>query len=181
MLRCIPPDLQGGKFDEKALTRNDNTKLDGPGTDRLIGLYVLGSTSLIILSGSAMGPCSVQKRWSFAWQILGLASDICVAAVIKNISDRWPSEVKEWSPSKWLTIASLLMLCAGGVMVYVAYWLTGTGYYPTKAKRVKLLEVISTDGQVEQRDVTNENQEEFPLVQQHHPLSIRFLYEMYRS
>lgn len=136
--------IHGGKFDKNSMTAVDNTRLDGPGIDFLVTLYVLGSIALFVLATGVAGPCAVQRRWNFAGQTVGLLVDASTAIVTKAVCDRWPSNATGWSPNKFLTAASLLMLCSSGVMLYTAFWLSGTGWHPLPKKATKYIRVSST-------------------------------------
>jgi len=81
------------------MTAADKTKLDGPGVEFAVLLYLFGAISvsdlfsfallfklmkpssvthfpllsqLIVLTSNAIGPCSMKRRWSFALQCFGL-------------------------------------------------------------------------------------------------------------
>jgi len=67
-------------------------------------------------------------------QTMALAIDGTVALLVKAVCDQWPGQARDSSPCKWLTISSLLSLSAAAVLLYTAYWLSGTGWRPPKKK-----------------------------------------------
>ena len=54
--------------------------------------------------------------------------------VVKRVYDLWPVNVVEWSPTRWLNVAAVLLVSASAVLLYASYWLSGTGWFPPKPK-----------------------------------------------
>lgn len=141
--------IHGWKFDRNALTANNNIKLDGPGPGHVYALFVLTSISLLFLSSNVAGPCSLYRRWNFAGQCFGFVGEVALASVTKNVCDQWPPDAKEWSPNIFLEASALLVLIAGGAMVYTTFYISGSGWNPLPKKRVEYLRITTTEDGVD--------------------------------
>jgi len=104
----------------------------------------------------------MERRWSFLLQMASLTLEGTIAIIVKVIVDMWPTHAIEWSPGKWLTIASLLMVSSSIAMLYGAYYISGTGWKPTKKKKLKLLTTLTT-GETVQLDERDDQDEEETL------------------
>eukprot|EP00656_Telonema_subtile_P012858 TRINITY_DN16508_c0_g1_i1.p1 TRINITY_DN16508_c0_g1~~TRINITY_DN16508_c0_g1_i1.p1 ORF type:complete len:247 (+),score=50.16 TRINITY_DN16508_c0_g1_i1:250-990(+) len=134
--------LYGGKFDQGGITSKDgHTKLDGPGVDFLVALYILTVFALFALLANAIGPCSFYRRAHFAAHFVFLANDICYAAVAKATIDAWPEDDGGWTPHVSLLIVLVCLLCSGSIMLLNSYKLSGTGCKSRKQKEFKTLRV----------------------------------------
>ena len=138
------------------MTDLDKGKLDGPGTELAVVLFVLCGVSLLVLTSNAVGPCSMKRRWNFALQCFGLLIDGSTAVVVKRVHDLWPTGAVEWSPTKWFNISAILLLSSSAVLLYSSYWINGTGWMPPKPKKLRYLRTkVTHNGEVTVGDSDN--------------------------
>lgn len=174
--------LYGGKFDKGGITSEDgHTKLDGPGVDFLIALYVLTVVALLGLLANAIGgPCSVYGRAHFGAQIVFLANDIAYAAVAKVTIDAWPETDGGWKPHVSLLIILVCLLFSGSTMLFNSYKLSGHGCEPRKQKEFKTIRVKAygelTEVDLEaQEENAKMNQTAYARYQEHRQQKLRLL------